>query len=120
MVTLAPEMPGALDLIRHAKDSGLIVSLGHSSATYDQVLAAVDKGATHITHAYNAMSGLHHRNPGMVGAMLSCDRLTVDVILDGFHIHRAAAKILLKCKGMDNVALITDATMAAGIPEGEY
>jgi len=120
MVTLAPEMPGALDLIRHAKDSGLIVSLGHSSATYDQVLAAVDKGATHITHAYNAMSGLHHRNPGMVGAMLSCDRLTVDVILDGFHIHRAAAKILLKCKGKDNVALITDATMAAGMPEGEY
>lgn len=120
MITVAPEMPGALNLIDHAADSGIIVSLGHSSATYDQVIAAVDEGATHVTHAYNAMSGLHHRHPGMVGAMLSCNRLTADVILDGFHIHRAAAKILMECKGKDGLALITDATMAAGMPDGEY
>ena len=120
MITVAPEMPGALNLINHAIDSGIKVSLGHSSATYDQVIAAVDRGATHVTHAYNAMSGLHHRRPGMVGAMLSCDRLTADVILDGFHIHHAAAKMLMKCKGKDRLALITDATMAAGMPDGEY
>ncbi len=120
MITLAPEMPGALDLIKHAVDLGIKVSLGHSSATYDQAIAAADAGATHVTHAYNAMSGLHHRRPGMVGAMLSSNKLTVDVILDGFHIHLAAAKILMKCKGKDGIALITDATMAAGMPDGEY
>jgi N-acetylglucosamine-6-phosphate deacetylase len=120
MITVAPEMPGALNLINHAVDSGIRVSLGHSSATYEQVMAAVEAGATHVTHAYNGMIGLHHRRPGMVGAMLSCDRLTADVILDGFHIHPAAAKILMKCKGKDGLALITDATMAAGMPDGEY
>jgi N-acetylglucosamine-6-phosphate deacetylase len=120
MITVAPEMPGALNLIKHAADSGIKVSLGHSSATYDQVIQAVQAGATHVTHAYNAMSGLHHRHPGMVGAMLSCDKLTADVILDGFHVHSAAAKILMKCKGKARLALITDATMAAGMPDGEY
>lgn len=120
MITVAPEMPGALDLIKHAADSGIKVSLGHSSATYEQVIQAVQAGATHVTHAYNAMSGLHHRCPGMVGAMLSCDKLTADVILDGFHLHCAAAKILMKCKGKDRLALITDATMAAGMPNGRY
>ena len=120
MITVAPEMPGAFDLIKHAVDMGIKISLGHSSATYDQVIEAVKAGATHITHAYNAMSGMHHRRPGMVGAMLSCNRLTADVILDGFHVHPAAVKILKKCKGEMGLALITDATMAACMPPGEY
>ncbi len=120
MITVAPEMPGAFDLIKHAVDMGIRISLGHSSATYDQVLNAVEAGATHVTHAYNAMSGLHHRHPGMVGAMLSCQRLTADIILDGFHVHPAAAKILMRCKGKEGLALITDATRAAGMPEGDY
>ena len=120
MITMAPEMPGALELIRHSVGMGIKVSLGHSCATYDEVIEAVEAGATHITHAYNAMSGFNHRHPGMVGAMLACNRLTADVILDGFHIHHAAAKILMKCKGIDRLALITDATMAAGMPYGEY
>ena len=120
MITVAPEMPGALDLIKYSVSMGIKVSLGHSSATYDQVIAAVEAGATHITHAYNGMSGLHHRYPGMVGAMLTCSRLTADVVLDGFHLHRAAAEILRKCKGKERLALITDATMAAGMPSGKY
>lgn len=120
MTTVAPELDGALEFIGAAVRWGIKVSLGHSLASFEHVRAAAKAGATHVTHAFNAMLGLHHRNPGMVGAMLASDDLTTEVILDGFHLHPAVAKILYKCKGPNKLALITDATMAAGMQEGEY
>ncbi|HHY32043.1 MAG TPA: N-acetylglucosamine-6-phosphate deacetylase [Firmicutes bacterium] len=120
ITTVAPELEGASDFIRAAVGRGVRVSLGHSLASFDEAMLAVRSGATHVTHAFNAMRGLHHRNPGMAGAMLACDELTTEAILDGFHLHPAAATILYRCKGADRLALVTDATMAAGMPEGEY
>ncbi|MFZ5924804.1 MAG: N-acetylglucosamine-6-phosphate deacetylase [Bacillota bacterium] len=120
MTTVAPELDGALGFIEAAVRRGIKVSLGHSLASFEDVRAAAAAGATHVTHAFNAMGGLHHRSPGIVGAMLASDDLTTEVILDGFHLHPAVARILYRCKGRDKLALITDATMAAGMPEGEY
>lgn len=120
VTTVAPELEGAREFIEAAVARGVRVSLGHSMASFEDVARAVEAGATHVTHAFNAMRGLHHRNPGMAGAMLACDDLTAEAILDGFHLHPAAATVLYRCKGRDRLALITDATMAAGMPEGEY
>jgi len=120
ITTVAPELEGALEFIRAAVGRGVRVSLGHSLASFDEAMLAVRSGATHVTHAFNAMRGLHHRNPGMAGAMLACDEITTEAILDGFHLHPATTTILYRCKGADRLALVTDATMAAGMPEGEY
>ncbi len=120
LTTVAPELDGAMEFIEAAHRRGVRVSLGHSLASFEDVARAVRAGATHVTHAFNAMRGLHHRSPGMAGAMLACDDLTTEAILDGFHLHPAAATILYRCKGRNRLALITDATMAAGMPEGEY
>lgn len=120
ITTVAPELEGAREFIEAAVARGVRVSLGHSLASFEEAMHAVRSGATHVTHAFNAMSGLHHRSPGMVGAVLACDDLTAEAILDGFHLHPAAAAVLYKCKGVDKLALVTDATMAAGMPEGEY
>ncbi|MCR4401260.1 MAG: N-acetylglucosamine-6-phosphate deacetylase [Firmicutes bacterium] len=120
ITTVAPELEGACEFIEEAVARGVRVSLGHSMASFEEVVCAMRSGATHITHAFNAMSGLHHRRPGMVGAMLACDELTAEAILDGFHLHPAAVAVLHKCKGVDKLALVTDATMAACMQEGEY
>ncbi len=120
MTTVAPELEGAREFIRVAVDMGVRVSLGHSLASFEEVRAAVRAGATHVTHAFNAMGAFHHREPGMIGAMLQADDLTTEAILDGFHLHPAVASVLYKCKGRDRLALVTDATMAADMPEGEY
>lgn len=120
MVTLAPELPGALARIRALRDQGIVVSLGHTDATLEQASAAVDAGATLVTHLYSAMSPFHHRAPGMVGAALSDERLAVGLIADGVHCHPASVRLALRCKGVERVALVTDAMAGAGMPDGVY
>lgn len=120
VVTMAPERPGAMDTIRELTKRGVIVSVGHTDATYEQVLAAAEAGATHLTHCFNAMRGLHHREPGVVGAGLVDDRFTVELIADGYHVHPGVIKLLAKVKGPDDMMLISDGMRAVGMPAGEY
>jgi N-acetylglucosamine-6-phosphate deacetylase len=120
LVTLAPERPGALALVSRLRQAGVVVSLGHTDATFEQAVAGIDAGATLATHLYNAMSPLHHRAPGVVGAALADDRVTVMLIADAVHVHPAALNIALRSKGPERVALVTDAIAAAGAPPGRY
>jgi len=120
LVTIAPEMPGAIGLIKYLYKQGIIASVGHSNATYAQVQAGIQAGLSHVTHTFNAMRGLHHREPGVVGAALTSPELTVEVIADGIHIHPIVLKILTKIKEGEKIVLITDAMRAAGMPEGVY
>jgi N-acetylglucosamine-6-phosphate deacetylase len=120
LVTLAPERPGALARIAALRAAGVTVALGHTDATFDQMIAGVDAGATLVTHLYSAMSGFHHRAPGAVGAALTDDRLTVALIADGIHAHPAALNLALRAKGPARIALVTDAVAAAGQPAGRY
>lgn len=119
-VNVAPELPGALDFIRAARALGLAVSIGHSNATFEQAMAAVEAGATIANHTYNAMSGLEHRAPGLVGATMTSDSLLAELILDGVHVHPAAAQALYRAKGSAAVALITDGSQMTGMPDGAY
>jgi len=120
VVTLAPERPGAAELIAAVRAAGAVVSLGHTAAPYDVALAAVDMGAALVTHMFNGMHPLHHRAPGMVGAGLVARDLTCELIADGLHVHPGAARALVEAKGVDRIALITDCMHAAGLPEGDY
>ena len=120
MITLAPEVEGADALITAACQQGVIAVWGHTNATYEQCVHAANLGVTQATHTYNAMSGLHHRNPGTLGATLALDSVYAQLIADNIHIHPAAMKVLARCKGVDRTILITDAMRAAGLPEGEY
>ncbi|NMB46982.1 MAG: N-acetylglucosamine-6-phosphate deacetylase [Firmicutes bacterium] len=120
LVTLAPEMEGALEVIRQLRSWGVTVAVGHSDASYDQVMAAHSWGANHICHIYNAMRGLHHREPGVVGAALTCDDFAVELICDGVHVHPAAMELVFRAKGPDKVILITDTMRAMGLPVGHY
>ena len=119
-VNVAPELPGALDFIRAAREAGIVASLGHSNATYEEALAGVVAGATITTHTYNAMSALGHRSPGLVGATLTCDGLLAELILDGVHVHPGAALALVRARGAAGVALITDGSQLTGMPDGVY
>jgi N-acetylglucosamine-6-phosphate deacetylase len=120
IVTLAPECEGALQLIEWLKENGIVASCGHTDASYDQIQTAVEKGLKHAVHTFNAMTGLHHRAPGTVGAVLSDDRISAEIIADGHHIHPACITILAKLKTADNLLLITDAISAAGLGDGQY
>ena len=113
-------MPGAIDFIRWLHQQGIIVSVGHSNATCKQVQEGIQVGLSHVTHTFNAMRGLHHREPGVVGAALSSPELTVEVIADGIHVHPIVLKILTKIKDGEKIVLITDAMRAAGLKEGTY
>jgi N-acetylglucosamine-6-phosphate deacetylase len=117
---LAPELPGALELIEHLARTGVVAAVGHSDATFAEVETAVAAGLRHATHCYNRMRPLHHREPGVVGAALVLPGLSADVVLDGHHVHPAAAKLLLAAKGAEGVGLITDAMQATGLGDGEY
>jgi N-acetylglucosamine-6-phosphate deacetylase len=119
-VNVAPELPGALDFIRAARGYGLAVSIGHSNATYDEAMAAVEAGATITNHTFNAMSGLEQRRPGLVGATMTTDALLAELILDGVHVHPAAARALFRAKGASGIALITDGSQMTGMPDGAY
>ena len=119
IVTMAPEMPGGLDFIKQiTADSDIVVSIGHSSATYEQALEAIKAGASHITHLFNAMTGLNHRKPGIVGAALTTD-VYAELIADAFHVHSGLFHLLHVAKG-DRLVLVTDCTRAGGLPDGEY
>ena len=120
LVTIAPEMPGAVDFIRWLHQQGIIVSVGHSNATYKQVQEGIQAGLSHVTHTFNAMRGLHHREPGVVGAALSSPKLIVEMIADGIHLHPIVLKILTQIKESEKLVLITDAMRATGFKEGTY
>ena len=120
MVTVAPEIPGGLELIRYLSKKNIISSIGHTNATYAQAVEGIKAGARSTTHLFNAMSPLQHRNPGVVGAILDNDQIFAELILDGVHLDEAIFRIALKCKGVDRINLITDATSLAGLADGEY
>ena len=119
-LSLAPEREGCIPLIEYLVKEGVTVSIGHTDATYDQAVAGINAGATSGTHTYNAMTPLTHRNPGVVGAIMSHDQVYAELILDGIHVSFPAAKVLLKAKGLDKVMLITDSIEASGLPDGQY
>lgn len=119
-VTLAPELPGALDLVRFLVEAEITVSAGHTLATYEEMLAGFRAGITVGNHTYNAMRELHHREPGALGAVLTQPGIYAELIADCIHVHPGAMRLLLQAKGPDWVYLITDATAGAGMPPGEY
>ena len=120
MVTLAPERAGSDDAITRLVDAGVVVALGHTDATYEQTRHAVDLGATVGTHLFNAMRPVHHREPGPAIALLQDARVTVELIADGVHVHPAMQRAVIEAAGADRVALVTDATAAAGLSDGEF
>lgn len=120
MVTVAPELPDIIPVIKFARSRGVVVSLGHSVASIAQVDEAFAAGLSHVTHAFNAMGGLHHRDPGTTGAIMSMKQLTADVITDGQHVHPSVIKILVQAKGIDRVCAITDCIRAGGMGNGIF
>lgn len=120
VMTIAPELDAAIELIRLATARGVCVSLGHSDASQQITRAAVDAGARHATHLFNGMRPLSHREPGIVGEALTNPRLAVEIIADGIHLDPSIVKLTLTAKGQDGVILITDGTAATGMPDGRY
>ncbi|WP_302373384.1 N-acetylglucosamine-6-phosphate deacetylase [Enterococcus asini] len=119
-IALAPERKGVKEFVSTVTKEGVVVSLGHSNATLEEAEEAVEAGASVFVHAYNGMRGLNHREPGMVGALLSLQHVFSELICDGHHVHPQAAEILMEKAGHDHVALITDCMMAGGMPDGDY
>ncbi len=120
LMTIAPELHGADAIMRAAAKDGVVLSIGHSDATYQEVLKAIDNGAAHVTHLFNAMKPFHHRDPGVVMASLLHNELKVELIADGVHVHPVVMKLLYQIKGDGGIILITDAIKACGMPNGEY
>jgi N-acetylglucosamine-6-phosphate deacetylase len=120
MITLAPELPGAEAFIRHVAGSSVRVSAGHTDATLDEMERAMRWGVSHLAHFGNAMRGLHHREPGTVGAGLLYPALTVELIADGIHVHPDMLRLTYRVKGSDRIALVTDASVLCGSPDGTY
>lgn len=120
LLTIAPELPGALEVIAQATSLGVCVSVGHSDASLDATRAAVSAGARHATHTFNAMRPLNHRDPGILGEVLTDPRLSADIIADGIHVDPVVVQLFLKTKGPDAAVLITDANAATGMPDGTY
>jgi N-acetylglucosamine-6-phosphate deacetylase len=120
MMTIAPELDGAIELIAEAAARGVSVSLGHSDADFATAESAIRAGAHHATHTFNAMRPFDHRDPGIVGAVLTDERLTADIIADDIHLHPSVVKLLAHGKGPENTVLISDATAATGMPNGIY
>jgi N-acetylglucosamine-6-phosphate deacetylase len=118
IVTIAPELEGGLDLVARLEAAGRVVSIGHSGATYEQTLAAIDAGVSHATHLFNRMSPMTHRAPGIPGAVLQSERVRVELICDGFHVHPAMMAMVLRSKGAADVMAITDGTAGSGLPVG--
>ena len=115
------ELEGADAVISELRNLGVVPAIAHSTkATYEQFLRGVELGIRHVTHTYNVMTGLHHRKPGVVGGALTCDQVTNELISDGKHVSPTAMDILIRCKGVDKVTVISDNTSVAGLPDGEY
>lgn len=120
LVTLAPELDGDFALIRHLVESEVIASMGHTSASYEEVQHAVENGLSHVTHLFNGMSGLHHREPGAVGGALLMKELMVELIADGIHSHPEMLQLALQLKGPEKIVLITDSMRAKCLKNGTY
>ncbi|MFZ3266924.1 MAG: N-acetylglucosamine-6-phosphate deacetylase [Terriglobales bacterium] len=120
IMTIAPELEGAIELIAAAAVRGVCVSLGHSDADFAAAERGVAAGARHATHTFNAMRPLTHRDPGIVGSVLTDNRVTADIIADGIHLDPSIVKLVARAKGPDQTVLITDATAATGMPDGRY
>ncbi len=120
LVTLAPELPGALPIIRTLVERGVIVSAGHSMATLEEAKAGIDAGITYGTHLFNAMPPLDHREPGLAGALLANRHISVGIIVDGMHVHPYMVNLVWESKGPARVSLVTDAMAAMGMPPGNY
>jgi N-acetylglucosamine-6-phosphate deacetylase len=120
MMTIAPEIPGAMEVIPEAARRGVCVSMGHSDAEMPIARDAVAAGARHATHTFNAMRPLDHRDPGIIGEVLSDDRITADLIADGIHVAPPVVKLFLQAKGPERAVLITDSISATGMPDGRY
>lgn len=120
LVTLAPELPGALDLIRALNANDVVVSAGHSQATFDEAMASFDAGIRYATHLFNAMPALHHREPGLAAAALADKRVTIGLIADGLHVHPALVAAVWRLAGSERLTLVTDCMAAMGMPPGEY
>jgi len=118
IITIAPELPGTLDLVPALVRAGHRVSLGHSGADFEQAVAAIDAGARHATHLFNRMTPLTHRAPGLVGAVLSHDEVNAELICDGFHVHPAMCRVAIAAKGVHGVMAITDGTGGSGLAPG--
>jgi N-acetylglucosamine-6-phosphate deacetylase len=118
-VTLAPELPGGDALIAEVLRSGAVAAIGHTDATYDQAMRAIERGASHVTHCFNAMRPFNHRDPGVLAAVMESDAVTAELVGDGAHADYAAARVLVRAKGPSGVVLITDGMPLAGTPDGE-
>lgn len=120
VVTLAPELPGALAVAAVFRKARVVVAMGHTDADYRTAAEALSGSFSHVTHAYNAIRGLHPREPGALGAVLASGRASAELIADGVHVHPAAMRIILRCLGRNRVTLVTDAVPWAGLPDGDY
>jgi N-acetylglucosamine-6-phosphate deacetylase len=120
VMTIAPELPGAMEVITEAARRGVCVSIGHSDSEMPMARAAVEAGARHATHTFNAMRPLDHRDPGIIAEVLTDDRITADIIADGIHLSPAIVQLFLRAKGIERAVLITDAISATGMPDGRY
>jgi len=120
MVTLAPEVDGALEATRWLTSRGIVAAAGHTDATYDEARAGIEAGIRHASHLFNGMRSLHHREPGFVGAALEDERVTVELIADGYHIHPAVLRLVARLKGAGRTALVSDSIAAAGLLDGDY
>lgn len=120
IITLAPEIFGAMPCIDAARKAGLVVGLGHTDATYEQARAAIARGARHAVHVYNAMRPFSHRDTGVIGAVLTSPDVTAELIADGVHVDEPAMRMLLQAKGAGGVILVSDGTAATGMPDGTY
>ncbi|MEZ0537684.1 N-acetylglucosamine-6-phosphate deacetylase [Caldicellulosiruptoraceae bacterium PP1] len=120
LVTIAPEVEGAFEFIKRANDENIVISIGHTNATYEQAKLAIEFGARHVTHTFNAMIPLNHRNPGVLGAVLLDSKVTCEIIPDNVHLHPSIINVLLKLKGIDNIIIVTDSMKACLLGDGEY
>jgi N-acetylglucosamine-6-phosphate deacetylase len=120
VLTLAPEIFGAMPCIDAARKAGVVVALGHTDATYEQARTAISRGARHAVHVYNAMRPFSHRDTGVIGAVLTSPGITAELIADGVHVDEPAMRMLLQAKGVGGVILVSDGTAATGMPDGTY
>jgi len=120
IITLAPELPEAAAYFNLARQKNILLSAGHSGASYEQMQQAIEHGIRYVTHAFNAMPGIHHRSPGLLTAALLDSRVTIELIADGVHIHPAVLELAIRLKGPDGIVLVSDGTRAVGLPDGDY
>lgn len=120
MVTIAPELPGGMALVSTLREHGVIVAIAHSDATYEEAIEAFERGASHITHCFNGMRPIHHRDPGLIVAAFEQPQVSLQSIVDNVHLHPAIVRLMHQIKGPDKIVLITDALQAMGMGDGEY